>query len=72
MIYCYNIIINILYKLLSLSYIFYSQENMQEQDYRQLQMYLKCGTLKFLNEISYGETLITVPSTLASGHYLYS
>lgn len=45
---------------------------MQEQDYRQLQMYLKCGTLKLLNEISYGETLITVPSTLASGHYLYS
>lgn len=45
---------------------------MQEQDYIQLQIYLKCGTLKFLDEISYRETLITVPSTLASGHYLYS
>lgn len=38
----------------------------------QLQKYVKYGILEFLTEISYGDMLITVPSNLASGHYLYS
>lgn len=34
--------------------------------------YVKCGNLEFPTEIHYGETSVTVPSNLASGHYLYS
>lgn len=44
----------------------------EEGDILQLQKHIKCGTLEFLIEITYGETSITVSSNLASGHDLYS